>query len=171
MTIWNYALVANGAVIYASSSESALPAVHMGDGSDMSYWKSVLGNDGVTVTVDLGSPIYIDNIRVLQNGPRFAQRLTLSYSDDNVDWYTVGTFVSTAGWTTIPLDGLIHRMYRIALSMGSGTGQWYIHTLEVNGPIEAPPPPTNPTEDYIHAWLDGLEANYVPSVQSWLDTH
>lgn len=170
MTLYNFALAANGAIATAGSyAVESHPASMAIDGSDLTYAQS----HGSTTTpgwvsIDLGAPQYITEVRQLTTIATLRD-VRLEASTDGVSWVTIQDVVPAYnGWSTVLVGGLTYRYWRFSTT-AYGTAQWYQpNAIEVLGPVEAPPPPTSPAPDYIEAWLDGIEANYVPTVDDWL---
>lgn len=170
MTNWNYLLGSQGGVITASNSVSGHGGFMANDGNDLTYWQpSSLGQN---LVCDLGVPQYIETLRfytIMGGAPKCAS-IVISYCNDNATWAEFGSRAIGLGENVIDIAGVTARYWKIVCTGGQSP---YIQVGEVEliGPIEAPPPPANPAPEYIAAWLDGLEANYVPSVQDWLDAH
>jgi hypothetical protein len=172
MVEFNYALASLGAVATASHTTAGYPASQAIDGSDVTQWLYDYGSSSVTMTltVDLGAPQYIERVRTLLQAPQ-AQNCGLSYSTDGTNWNVIVAVVARAnGEYSDPVDGITARYWRLTFTSGfAGSGG--CKAFDVLGPVEAPPPPTSPAPTYIEAWLDGLEANYVPTIQDWLDAN
>jgi len=167
MTNFNYALNSLGIVITAQNETQGYAKEQAFDGSDVTY-AACANNTAYWLAVDLGAPQYIATSRVLgKKATQTANMWALQYSTDGTSWQNVGQAHDGQGDTSRETGGLTARYWRLYYggSVGSGTG---IYTWELIGPIEAPPPPTNPTDDYVKAWLDGINANYKPSVDEWL---
>lgn len=166
----NFALAALGALASANHSNTGFPAVQAIDGSDTTYWFASWGGNMPTLTVDLGAPQYIESIDVLpaSNGVP-SGTWALYYSTDGVNFNFIhGSFPRNARFTFSGIN-LTARYWRLQYSTwGSDQGGSGIYHFETWGPAEAPPPPTTPVCSYIQAWLDGIEANYVPCVEDWL---
>lgn len=166
MTLFDYALAALGAVAGASGAAGGHPASLAIDGSDVSYWQNSGGSQ--KIWVDLGASQYITECQIRHNGNLDSQLtpVTIEYSVDNVTWYTLNSFASVRWENSYATGGLTARYWRFACNYGGAW--WQVYAMRVLGPVPAPPPPTAPAPDYIEAWLDGLEANYVPTVEDWL---
>lgn len=171
MTQFNYALAALGATITGNTAQAGFPLTHIIDGSDSTCWKSS-GGSPYWHRIDLGAAHYITDFRLVQ-GQVYNQTATVvrvTYSDDDVNYNVLADWSVTYGAQTLNIQGITHRYWKFTATAGC-SGGWTNYTTEVIGPVEAPPPPDNPADEYIAAWLDGLEANYVPGVQAWLDSH
>lgn len=166
MTNFNYALAALGATATVYSVDSSYPPSQAIDGSDVTYARQ-WNQYQQWLAVDLKAEQYITHVKVLQNAAgHFAAGYVVSYSHNNVDWFDVGTFNGVLGWNDYDVGGITARYWRVWAT--NNMSEYWWHTLEVIGPVEAPPPVVNPAPEYINAWLDGLEANYVPTIDDWL---
>jgi hypothetical protein len=170
MTIFNYALAALGCSAVATQTLAGYPAGQAIDGADGTKYQSPTGVGGYQyLTLDLGAPQYITELHILQDNTNGCL-VQFEYSYDNTTWNVIGAGDTTSGEFTYPIEALTCRYWRIRFYLTSGKA-WGAYYVELLGPVEAPPPPTNPADEYIAAWLDGLEANYVPAVQTWLDNN
>jgi len=168
MPDFNYALAALGATVTVSNFTTGNPGDHTIDGSETTFWGIVNNTSANYCKIDLGAPQYITNARLNAGGGADVNDVWgLQYSDDGTNWNNVGVAFDTVGDETLPTGGLTYRYWRIYYAANIGTGRM-VYAFELLGPVEAPPPPTNPVTTYIQAWLDGLEANYVPDVADWL---
>lgn len=170
MTDWNYGLAANGASAASNGNGGGTAPGQAIDGSDVSYWQSAYYGGAANIVVDLGVPQAIDSIRVLasQDADCFGP-WALDYCDDGSSWQSSGVTCDAGGESSHALGGITARYWK--LSKWATAAAHRIHSIDLIGAIVAPPPPGNPEPGFIDAWLDGLEANYVPTVQDWLDAH
>lgn len=171
MTEWNYALVSLGATATALNSDGGFPPFQAIDGSPATVWKTTWSGNHPQLTIDLGAPQYITQVvtRPYWAGVR-ADTWQLSYSFDGTTWQVItGGIARDADVTTLvePITARYWRLY--GSNNGSATYPSGLKSVEVVGPIEAPPPPVSPAPTYIAAWLDGINANYVPAAQAWID--
>lgn len=170
MTLWNYGLNELGATHRQGGTGTGTLAPNLGDANDLTYvsWGSY---GSYWLSCDLGAPQYIEQIRLLQQAAGFLSAWYLQTSVDGSIW-TTRLDVSTPAYDyTFAIGGITARYFRLLkTAAGNGPGQKF-YTVQYLGPIEAPPPPTSPEPDYIAAWLDGLNANYVPGVRAWLDAN
>lgn len=167
MTQFNYALAALGAVATTSASPAEHPPSHSIDGSDVtSTWFTTANPHWLAI--DLGAAEYITDVRLYAGASNSqANWWVLQYSVNGTDWLDSGLSFDNISNITKQTGGLTARYWRIR----RGSSVAYspvVYSFEIIGPVEAPPPPDNPADEYIAAWLDGLEANYVPAVQAWL---
>lgn len=161
MTDWNYGLGANGAV-WIGSCLGGNPGYLALDGSEATYAR--INSGAYFGVVDIGSPQYITHIRykVAHSGT-----CTISLSNDGSTYTPIDASAYVAGWNTVQLGGVTYRYFKLSFSFNTES----VYAAEIIGPVEAPPPPLNPAPDYIEAWLDGLELNYVPTINDWLAAH
>lgn len=167
----NYALAALGATATGSGAGGGTVPGNMIDGSDVTYFQ--WGTAGTYYAqVDLGSPQYITSVELLQGegAGQYSPAGILAFSDDGTDWSTLDALTPGPGLTQVQTGGLTHRYWKYTRSSGTGPGVRF-HTFAVIGPSEAPPPPENTNCDNMQAWLDGLDAYWVPCVQAWLDAN
>lgn len=171
MTIFNYALGSLGAVGTADSEAVGFTTDLAFDGSDVTGWRNLGNGTSHYLYVDLGAAQYITDL-VLTIGAKTETTVTytLDYSLDAQTWNYLGA-VATAGNVALSTGNVTGRYFRLRFNTNISSRYVTVLTFACNGPIEAPPPPTNPTDAYIAAWLDGLEANYVPAVQDWLEAN
>lgn len=165
----NFALTALGATATAGGSQEGFPPDNAIDGSDVSYWRVAGGN--WWWAVDLGSAQYITAVRFLQsaNGTgNYSTNTKVEYSNDGATWITLVNATTTYAWNEVLTGGLTARYWRLTCNSGASQG-WILYTVECNGPTDAPPPPSNPNCTNLQAWLDGLEAYWVPCVETWLE--
>lgn len=160
MTLINFANPALGAVASATGSVTGYPAGQAIDQTDVTEWRS---SGAAQLTVDLGAPQYVTNIHVHS---LTAYDWTVRYSTDNSTWNIVGTIANSLNGADLATGGISAQYWRI-----DDIHNNRVASFEIWGPAEAPPPPTYPPCDYISAWLDGIEANYVPCVEDWLEAN
>lgn len=171
MTNFNYALSALGASATASNTFSTYTAMLTIDGNDNTYWRPQNSGSGYYVTVNLGAPQYIETIQVRQVNGCYAAKLSFQYSNDNVTYTPLLTLVNAAAGENAYATGPLTAQYWRMIADNVVDGFVGVQAIRIIGPVPAPPPPTNPAPDYIHAWLDGIKANYEPTIQTWLDDH
>lgn len=168
MTLWDYALAANGSVAANWQTVTGYPASQAIDGSDVSACRTQNGT-GAWFKVNLGAPQYITSIHLLHGASNYLANLNVQYCDDDATWNTLTTWAISGNSQTLDTGGITARYWRFVKSGDTVVGSvWELFTCELLGPVTAPPPPVNPAEAYITAWLDGIEANYVPTVEAWL---
>lgn len=171
MTNFNYALAALGATAAGSGISGGYVAANAIDGSDVSFLRNA-NSSGAYLTLDLGAPQYLTELTLLHGVSNYLTSVTVYKSDDGTNWVAVTPWNLAAGLNTLPLGGITTRHFKLLKLSGTVVGtSWEVYTWQAIGPVEAPPPPTNPAADYITAWLDGIEANYVPTVEDWLDAN
>lgn len=162
----NYALGALGAIATAQRFATGYPPSNYIDGNDITEWRAGSSSGGWT-QIDLGAPQYITLCEIRQ-GPSYMTGITLQKSDNGTDFTNVVAVPQGTGEHSVEVGGLSARYWRLAHN-GTNGGNAQMQSWRLWGPAEAPPPPTTPVCDYISAWLDGIEANFVPCVQDWLD--
>jgi hypothetical protein len=168
MVDFNYALSSLGAVATAHTTQAGFPPTLAIDGSDKTYYRPGAYDDVGYWKVDLGAPQYITHVRILPHIGSGTYTLTLQWSTDNASWNTLLTPVPWTADVDVPAGGVTARYWRFTVS-GIAAGEWWgLYACECWGPVEAPPPPVNPAPTYIEDWLDGIEANYVPTITDWL---
>lgn len=173
MTEFNYALASLGAVATAEASDSGYPPVQTIDANDLTRWTASMNAGMKSLFIDLGAPQFITSIRGLAyRSSAQVGNWQLAYSSDGVNYNLLSVFLPNTGDTTAPVGGMTARYWRLrgVGSYWSGTFAGF-YSVELWGPVEAPPPPVNPAPEYIDAWLDGIEANYVPTIDEWLAAH
>lgn len=170
MVAFNYANPAIGAVVSADTTLSGHAPSQACDGSDLTYWQHTGSGGTHWLKVDLGAPQYIDTLRVLPYGSSTAASYGVEYCNDDATWLVAINGINQRSELNQPTEGITARYWRVYASVPAAN-TLKIYQFELWGPVEAPPPPENPVDDYITAWLDGIEANYVPTIQDWLDAH
>lgn len=170
MTTFNFALASLGAVCTASNQQSGHPGALLIDGNDVTFWQNSAPNP--TLTVDLGAPQYITLVRLLQGNPTsgYCTNPILRWSTDGSTWFDLTQLAGVYGWNDWNTGGICARYWRIAIGTMAG-GYCIGQSFQIWGPVEAPPPPVSPAPVYIQLWLDGIEANYVPTIDEWLAAH
>lgn len=171
MTQWNYGLATLGAVATANNSEASHPASLLIDGSDVTYWRGTGNGVGADLKVDLQTPQYIEEISVYQSNPGgYFTSVTTYYSYNGSNYFAISTATTGVGLTTIPTGGLTARYWRIVTGSLSGS-YGSLATFGVWGPIVAPPPLENPTQQNVNDWLDSIDDNIRPIIDDWLTAH
>lgn len=168
----NYGLAALGAVADSPYTSGGFTPGQAIDGNDLTKWEYDYGSSSVNsyIRVDLGAPQYITSVRTLQQNS-VSMSWGLQYSFDNVTWNTIVPQATRAdGDYTTQTGGVTARYWRCLVGSVFG-GKFSLHAFDIIGPSEAPPPPANTNCEDMQAWLDGLEAYWVPCVQTWLDAN
>jgi len=133
----------NKTVTVSSTEESQYAANFAVDGNTSTRWSSVLKVDPQVVTVDLGKPYSISEIRLLWEAA-YASNFVLEVSSDNANWSLVknvtGNTSLTNDYTGLTATGRYVRLTGTA----RGTEWGYsLYEFEVYGKdTTTPPPPT-----------------------------
>jgi hypothetical protein len=137
------------AVAQTSRSASTMPGTLAVDGNPETVWQTVPGGDPgrvAVLTIDLGEPVQIGEVRILPGGEGLKGRATVETSADGVEWtfYAEPGLVShdADGWMTVgPGDGVADpnqaRFVRVVF-VGSGA-----EPLGSIAEIEILPPPAS----------------------------
>jgi hypothetical protein len=167
----NFALSALGSVATANSEAAGYPPANANDGNDLSLWRKTAQTGGNYLALDLGAPVYITRIELLGWRSQTSTTWSVQASDDGVNWNTITTQASTSTPTDYSItlgDGLTARYWRFYQASSQSTCE--CKEFQAWGPTAGPPPVNAPACDEIELWLDGLEAYWVPCVQTWLDS-
>lgn len=171
MADYNFALASLGAVATANNNENGYPPVQAIDGSAQTQWRETTGYTYGALVIDLqvAQTIYRVHTKSVALFGATGNWL-LQYGADGVNWNNTELLFPNNAESNQSFDAITARYWR--LYYAHPTNQRYaINYVELVGEVPAPPPPGGPADPYLADWLDGLQANYVPDAQDWLDAN
>lgn len=177
MTLANVALSSAGSVVTGSKTWWNGGTVKMIDGNTGTNTSTDEPPTSANwIKIDLNQTVYAQVFRVLQinNSNNQVYTYNLEYSLNNTDWTLLELHTASGYDDTWEIEPTQARYWRITPQTGGPYG-WYMVEWEIWADAEYEPPtlsdcdPPTPTAAELTDWLAVLDADYVPTITTYLE--